>query len=178
MFELITSNDNKRINEHLDKLQGTHIQQIRIHLIETNNKGRVEKFIELIYFRVMYGMNHHNVEFFFKSGIGADIFGATMSQQRIRFLLAHIPFDDKSTRKDRWPCDRFAAGRDIFEMFDKNCSKYVIPFEYIAINETYPMRHQIAFRQYNRKKPHKYRLILKPIYDSYFLFYLQSCSLC
>ena len=61
----------------------------------------------------MYGMNHHNIEFFFKSGIGADIFGATMSQQRIRFLLVHISFDDKSTCKDRWPCDRFAA-RDIY----------------------------------------------------------------
>ena len=56
-------------------------------------------------------------------------------------------------------------------MFDKNCSKYVIPAEYIAINETlYPMRHQIAFRQYNGKKPHKYILILKSIHDSCFHF--------
>ena len=102
-------------------------------------------------------MNHHNIELLFKSGIGPDIFGATMSQRRMRFLLAHITFDDKSTRKDRWPSDRFAAGRDICEMFNKNCSKYVTPSEYLAIDGVlYPKRHQIAFRQYNPKKPHKY----------------------
>ena len=123
-------------------------------------------------------MNHHNIELLFKSGIGPDIFGATMSQQRMKFLLAHITFDDKSTCKDWWPSDRFAAWRDIFEIFNKNCSKYVIPSEYLAINETlYPMRHQMAFRQYNKKKPHKYGLALTSISHPRFLFYLQSCFL-
>ena len=85
-------------------------------------------------------MNHHNIELLFKSDIGADVFGAKMSQQRMRFLLAHITFDDKIKRKDRWPSDRFAAERDIFEMFKKNCSKYVIPSEYLAINENCTQR--------------------------------------
>ena len=76
-------------------------------------------------------MNHHNIELLFKSGIDPDIFRVTMPQQRMRFfLLAHITFDDKNTRKGRWPSDRFVAGIDIFEMFNKNCSKYVIPSEY------------------------------------------------
>ena len=131
----------------------------------------LKAFIGLVYFRGLYGMNHHNIELLFKSGIGPDIFGATMSQRRMRFLLAHITFDDKSTRKDRWPSDRFAAGRDIYEMFNKNCSKYVTPSEYLAIDGIlYPKRHQIAFRQYNPKKPHKYWLLLKSINDSRFPF--------
>ena len=71
-------------------------------------------------------------------------------------------FDDKSTRKDRWPSNRFPAGRNIFEMFNKSCSKYVIPSEYLAIDETsHSMKHRIVFRQYNPKKPHKYGLLLK-----------------
>ena len=128
----------------------------------------MKAFIRLVNFRVLYGMNHHNIELLFKSGIGQDIFGATVSQQRMRFLLAHIAFDDKSRCKDQWLSDRFAAGRDIFEMFNKNC---VIPSEYLAIDETlYPMRHQKSFRQYNPKKPHKYGLLLKSINDSRFHF--------
>ena len=56
-------------------------------------------------------------------------------------------------------------------MFNKNCSKFVIPSEYLAIDERlYPTRHEIAFRQYNPKKPHKYGLLLKSINDSRFPF--------
>ena len=56
-------------------------------------------------------------------------------------------------------------------MFNKNCSKFVIPSEYLAIDETlYPTRHEIAFRQYNPKKPHKYGVLLKSINDSRFPF--------
>ena len=116
-------------------------------------------------------MNHHNIELLFESGIGLVIYDAAISQQRMRFLLAHITFHDKNTHKDRWSSDIFSTARDIFEMFNKNCSKYVIPSEYLAIDETlYPMRHQIAFRQYNPKKPHKYELLLKSINDSSFSF--------
>ena len=39
----------------------------------------------------------------------------------------------------------------------------------MSIDETlYPMRHQIAFRQYNPKKPHKYGLLLKSLNDARF----------
>ena len=87
-------------------------------------------------------MNHHNIQLLFKSGLGPDIFGATMSQKRMRFVLAHITFNDKKARKDRWSSDGSPAGRDMFDMFNKNCSKYVIPSEYLAIDEMlYPMRH-------------------------------------
>ena len=79
-----------------------------------------------------------------------------------------IAFDDKSTCKDQWLSDRSADGRDIFEMLNKN---FVIPSEYLAIAKTlYHMRHQIAFRQYNPKKLHKYGLLLKSINDSRFHF--------
>ena len=42
-----------------------------------------------------------------------------------------------------------AAARAIYTIFNSNCAKYLVPSEYMAIDETlYPMRHQIAFRQY------------------------------
>ena len=84
-------------------------------------------------------MNHHSIKLLFKSGIffksNPDIFGATMLQQRMRVLLAHITFYDKSTRKNRWPSDRFTAGRGIFEIFRKKCSKYLMPSEDLAIEK-------------------------------------------
>ena len=54
-------------------------------------------------------------------------------------------------------------------MFNSNLPKPIFPSEYMTIDETlYPMRHQIAFRQYNPKKPHKYGLLAKSLNDARF----------
>ena len=103
MFELITSNTNKRIDKHLHKLRTFkehNFNSSKYNWLKQTTKEELKAFIGLGYFRGLYGMNHHNIELLFKSGIGPDIFGATMSQQRMKFLLAHITFDDKSTCKD------------------------------------------------------------------------------
>ena len=71
-----------------------------------------------------------------------------MSKERMKFLLASITFDDAVLWLQRWRTDRFAAARPMFELFNKN-----IPSKFMSIDETlYPMRHQIAFHQYNPKK--------------------------
>ena len=117
--------------------------------------------IGLMYLRGLYGINHRNIELLFAKHIGHDIFGATMFQQQMKFLLANITFDDPKERAQNWPSDRFAAARPLFEQFNENCSKYVYPSEYLSLDETlYLMRHQIAFRQYNPNKPHKYGLLV------------------
>ena len=142
IFELITSNTNKRIDGHLDKLRTFkehNFNSSKYIWLEQATKEELKTFIAHAYFRRLYGMNHHSIKLLFKSGIllksNPDIFGATMLQQRMRFLLAHITFDDKSTRKHRWPSDRFTAGRGIFETFKKNCSKCVILSEDLAIEK-------------------------------------------
>ena len=104
MFELITPNTNKRIDEHLDKLRTFKehtFNSLKYTWLKQTTKKELKAFTGLVYFRGLYGMNHHNIELLFKSGIGPDSFGATMSQQRMMFLLAHITFDDKSTHKHR-----------------------------------------------------------------------------
>ena len=104
MFELITPSTNKRIDAHLEKLRtfkGHTFNSSKYAWLKQIPKEEFKAFIRLVYFRALYGMNYHNIKFLFKSGIGTDIFGATMSQQRVRFLLAHIAFHDKSTHKDR-----------------------------------------------------------------------------
>ena len=72
------------------------------------------------------------------------------------------------TRK-LWETDRFAAVREIWEIFNSNLSKYVAPSEYLSTNETlYPMRPQIIFGQNNPNKPHRYGLLLKSFNDARF----------
>ena len=170
IFERIITKTNMRINRHLDKLREhkKHIfESSKYSWLKETSYPEMRALIGLIYLRGLYGMNHRNIELLFAKHIGHDIFGATMSQQRMKFLLANITFDDPEERAQNWPSDRFAAARPLFEQFNKNCSKYVYPSEYLSLDETlYPMRHQIAFRQYNPNKPHKYGLLVKSLNDA------------
>ena len=90
IFELITSNTNKRIDKHLDKLRTFKehtFNSSKYTWLKQTTKEELKAFIGLVYFRGLCGMNHHNIELLFKYGIVPDIFGATISQQRMRFLL-------------------------------------------------------------------------------------------
>ena len=58
---------------------------------------------------------------------GPSVFAATMSSDRFVFLNSNMSFDDKETREDRWKSDRFAAIREIFEIFNTNCGKLIEP---------------------------------------------------
>ena len=85
-----------------------------------------------------------------------------MSKNRFKVLLSHLTFDDYQDRQERWKLDQFAAIRDVWESFNDNLGKCLTPREYESFDETlYPMRHQIAFRQYNSKKPHHYGILFK-----------------
>ena len=87
------------------------------------------------------------------------ISSASMSFNRLVFIKAMISFDDANTRQERWRTDRFAAFREIFEEFNKCCTKNMSPDDYIAIDETlYPTRGGISFKTCNKDKPAKYGL--------------------
>ena len=92
-----------------------------------------------------------------------------MSKNQFKFLLRHITSDNHIDRENNRPTDRFAAMRPVWELFNSNLGKHVALSEYLAIDETsYPMRHQIALRQYNPNKPHKYGVLLKSLNDAHF----------
>ena len=60
-------------------------------------------------------------------------------------------------------------------MFNFNTSKLLLPSLYLSIDETlYPMRHQIALRQYNSSKP--YGLLLKSLNDASFPYTCKAFS--
>ena len=94
------------------------------------------------------------------------VFGAIMSKNRLTFLRGYICFDSPQERKQRWETDRFAAVREIWEIFNSNLPKHVAPSEYLSIETT--MRQHIAFHQYNFNKPHRNGLLSKSLNDARF----------
>ena len=100
----------------------------------------------------------------FQEYIGHPIFGAAMSCRRFAFLNSNIRFDNVDTRQERFPHDRFAAIRDLFEHFNNRCSSVLQPDDLLALDETlYGCRNQISFKQYNSSKPQKYGLLFKSV---------------
>ena len=91
-------------------------------------------------------MNLHNLDIVFSDKAGPPIFGAIFSRDSAKFLLASLLFITREKFAIDFPTDRFASARPIFEMFNANCSKYLVPSRYLTVEETlYPMHHQIAF---------------------------------
>ena len=121
-------------------------------------------FLGLNYARGLCKRNEENVTYLYRSPSGNPLFSAVMSESRFRFLQRMITFDDKNTRKNRHKSDRFAAFREIFEMFNDNCSRGLNTDGYICIDETlYPSRQKISFRQYDPMKPARYGILIKSI---------------
>ena len=116
-------------------------------------------FVGLMYLRGLAGMCNHDVKYLYSALMSSQLFGATMSKNQFQFLYACISLDNLSTRQARWKHDRFAATRELFEIFGENCCKHVIPNEYLSLDETlYPMRTSIRFKQFT-SKPAKYGLL-------------------
>ena len=121
-----------------------------------------------MYFREILGVNLHITDGLF-SNDNYFVFGPIVSKNRFRFLKGHICFDNPQERTQLWETDRFAAVREILEIFNSNPSKHVAPSEYLSIDEIlYPMKQQIAFRQYNPNKPNLYDLLLNSLNDARF----------
>ena len=136
--------------------------------VKKTDRVEIDALFGLMYFRGILGVNLHMTDKLF-SHDSHFVFGAIMSKNRFRFLKGHICFDNPQERTQLWETDRFAAVREIWEIFNSNLSKHVAPLEYLLIDETlYPMRQQITFRQYNPNKPHLYGLLRKSLNDARF----------
>lgn len=124
----------------------------------------IKSFIGLSYVRGLMNMNHMDINILFNKFIGLPVFSSTMSINRFNFLHANITFDDITDRRDRWKKDKFAAMREVFEMFNINCVSAMNPTDYLSLDETlYPSRNKISFKQYNPNKPAKYGILFKSL---------------
>ena len=131
----------------------------------------ISALLGLIYYRGLYNLKNISTNILFSDTKGFPVFGAVMSRDRFKFLLPKISFCDRWSRPERWESGRCAAFRDFLEKFDDNCSRYFTPGQFLSFDKMlYPMRHQIAFRQYNLDKPAKYSVIFKSLNSTGLLF--------
>ena len=74
------------------------------------------------------------------------ILSATILLNQFKFLLVHLRFDDKVTREEHCKQDRFAAMRDIFQIFNKNWESVFVSEDFLLFDETlYSLREGVAF---------------------------------
>ncbi|XP_057293812.1 uncharacterized protein LOC130622372 [Hydractinia symbiolongicarpus] len=160
MFELILENTNRKINNLRASLSEEKLQSfMKITIID-----EIQAFVGLMLYRGLFSLNNFSLLKLFSDKYGPPIFAATMSRNRFFFLLRCFCFGDESTRAERWKQDRFAAARELFEMFNEQCMTSMKATDFLSLDETlYPMRSQVAFKQYNPNKPAKYGLLFKSL---------------
>ena len=156
---------NRKVQRTLSKLPENFVaQNSKYTYMKETTIEELYAFIGLYIYRGLYKLSTLSVDKLFSNMYGPPVFSATMSRNRFTFILAHLCFDNESTRDGRWKVDRFAAIRDIFESFNLECMSCLVPGDYLSLDETlYPMRTQISFKQYNPNKPAKYGLLFKAI---------------
>ena len=126
MFSLIEIKTNKKIRKKTETLT-----KHKKHLFESSkfpwkkptNIFKLRALIGLLYFRGLFRINYLSLSLLFFDKAGPPVVSATMSPDRVKFLLSTLTFDDPETRKENWPHDRFAAARPIVEKFNSNTSK-------------------------------------------------------
>ena len=177
MLHLTADKTNLRIKSTVSKIKKSDTfkkNPDKYTWLSETDPVEIRAYFALAYTRGLLGQNLHKVDHLYTEH-SHFVFGATMSKNRLEFLHSHIAFDTPEQRANTWPTDRFAGYRNFWELFNANLSKAIISSEYLSVDETlYPMRHQISFRQYNPKKPHKYGLLFKSLNDARFPYTYKS----
>ncbi|UYV62780.1 hypothetical protein LAZ67_2001912, partial [Cordylochernes scorpioides] len=140
------------------------------------NLHEIKALLGIIYFLGVMKANKLNTDdAWARDSTGFELCRIAISENRFRFLLRVIRFDDKATRNERLRQDKLAAVRLILDTFVKNCQKHYSPSEYITVDEKLDaFRGKCNFRQYIPSKHNKYGVKLFALVDSK-MFY--TCNL-
>ena len=135
---------------------------------KTTNLEEIKALFGLLYYAGVLKSSHlHTDELWSDNGTGIQIFRCGMSQQRFRFLLRALRFDDKRDRAARIAVDKLAPLREVFDFIVLKCKQNFSVAEYTTIDEMlWGFRGRCSFRQYMRNKPAKYGLKVFSIVDA------------
>lgn len=135
---------------------------------KNTNLEEMKALIGLLYYAGVLKSSHlHTDELWNDDGTGVQIFRCGMSQQRFRFLLRALRFDDKRDRRVRIAEDKLAPLREVFEFINAKCKQNFSVAEYTTIDEMlWGFRGRCSFRQYMRNKPAKYGLKVFSLVDA------------
>ena len=91
-----------------------------------------------------------------------------MGRERYLTLMAKISFDDAAQRPQRRLGDKFCLIRDVFESFNGNLRRHVVPSECLTLDESLiKFRGRCPFRVYMPQKPGRYGILVRTVADAY-----------
>jgi len=161
----------KYTNQEIERRQSFY--QSSQWFIHPTNLTEIKALIGLLYMSAVLKNSGLNTEDMFSKIYGPPIFRSAMTKKRFDFLIINIRFDDKDTRTIRKATDKFAAFRDLWNKFEKNCSKYYSPSEYLTVDETLlSFRGKCPFKIYIPSKPDKYGLKIVSVCDARTFYFL------
>lgn len=100
-------------------------------------------------------------------GNGLEACYLSMSENRFRFLVRCLRFDNIHDRQARKELDKLAPNREVFELFNNNFQKFYTPGEYLTVDEQLlGFRGKWPFSQYIPSKPAKYGLKVFALWDA------------
>ena len=119
-------------NEHIKKSQKLPSQSS----LKLTDSVEIKALIGLHYVRALFEHNKGNILTLSKPDF-TSLFGSSMSINKFCFLNKHLCFDDIVTRNERIYHDRFTEIRELFEMFNCQCSAALNPIDFLTLNETF-----------------------------------------
>ena len=176
---VLCTNEKIKFNMELLKERFNFRDNRKNYLKKETDVIEIRALIGLFYFRGLLNHNNMSRKHLFRDEIGNALFAATMSRNRFIYLCAVLSFDTIEEKTEKWQYDRFTAIREVFSKVMRNSQKFVIPSEFLSIDETlYPMRTQVSLKQYNKSKPAKYGLLFRSINDARFPYTYNSMVYC
>lgn len=143
----------------------------------STDETEIKAFIGLLYLIGTLRCSRKNISSLWDNskGNGLESCYLTMSQQRFRFLLRCIRFDNVNDRNARREIDKMAPIREVFELFVNNFERHYSPSEYLTIDEQLlAFRGRCSFRQYIPNKPSKYGIKTFALVDAKTAYYSKT----
>lgn len=149
------------ITENIEKIviMNSNIEGARVYGDKWKEIDGVEfsAYIGLLLLAGVFKSCNECTESLWDAEKGRPIFRATMSLQRFFHISRVLRFDDREMRSCRRQKDKFAAIRDLWDMWVEILPKLFNPSAYVTVDEQLvSFRGNCPFRQYMPKKPAKY----------------------
>ncbi|XP_014276908.1 piggyBac transposable element-derived protein 4 [Halyomorpha halys] len=167
MIEPIVTHSNKEMEKISSRL-GT-----KQYYTSPTDTLEIKALIGLLYISAIFKKSGLSSSDMFSPIYGPPIFRSAMTKNRFDLLLRVLRFDDKETREDRKATDKFAAFREMWEQFQKNCLKYYTPSENLTVDRTLlSFRGKCPFKAYSPIRRDKCGLMTISMCDAMTFYYL------
>lgn len=154
VFRLFVTKDIEKIIIMNSNIEGARVFGDKWKEIDS---VELSAYIGLLLLAGVFKSCNESTESLWNAETGRAIFRSTMSLQRFFHISRILRFDDRETRSYRREKDKFAAIRDLWDIWVEILPKLFNPSAYVTVDEQLvSFRGNCPFRQYMPKKPAKY----------------------